>query len=91
MKLKPEEIEARLCDFPEWSQQNGKMTRIFRFDTYLDGVRFVQRTADIAEELNHHPDMLLSYGQVEVSVTTHDAGGITEKDFELAHRIEEAG
>jgi 4a-hydroxytetrahydrobiopterin dehydratase len=51
-------------------------------------MNLVNRVADLAEEANHHPDILISYNQVTFTLTTHDAGGITEKDFDLAQRIE---
>lgn len=88
MKLTDEHIVQRLAFLPDWKREGDSITRSFRFSTYMDGIQFVQKVAETAEELNHHPDLTIGYCLVTVSITTHDAGGITEKDFTLAARIE---
>lgn len=61
----------------------------FRFDGYQPAVDFTNKVANLAKEENHHPDILLSYGKVKVTLWTHKAGGLTENDFVLAAKIEE--
>lgn len=83
-----DEIEARLTDVPGWRIDESRLAKTFEFATYLDGVAFVDRIAGIAEEMDHHPDLLLTYRKVAVSVNTHDVGGISPLDFELARRVQ---
>jgi 4a-hydroxytetrahydrobiopterin dehydratase len=87
--LSPEVITKQLQTHPGWSWTGDRLIRSYSFDRYLDGLRFVQAIAHIAEEENHHPDLTLRYGEVIVSTTTHDANGVTEKDFQLIRRISE--
>lgn len=72
-----------------WNEQDGKIQKTFEFSSYWDGVLFATSVARIAEEMDHHPDMMISYQRVTVSVSTHDAEGITALDLELARRAEE--
>ncbi|SDW09722.1 4a-hydroxytetrahydrobiopterin dehydratase [Marininema mesophilum] len=88
MKLTTEEITLRLQNLPGWHEKEGKLTKQFRFQTYMEGVDFVNRVADLSEEVQHHPDVLLTYRQVELQLTTHDQGGITEKDFAWIQHLE---
>ena len=85
--LSEEEIEAQL---PEgWERDGQEIVRTFEFDSYLDGVGFLSGAAGLAEEAWHHPEMTVTWGEVEVRLTTHDAGGITENDLDLAARFDE--
>jgi 4a-hydroxytetrahydrobiopterin dehydratase len=83
-KMTQDEISGSLARSPEWSELNGQIQRTFQFDTFLEAMAFVNRIADYSEEVQHHPEMLIRYNKVTLTVSTHDAGGITEKDFELA-------
>ena len=83
-KLDQEHIDEKLQEFPEWSQSGETLQRTFRFDTFLGAMAFVSRIADLAEEHQHHPDILIRYNKVTLTLSTHDAGGITEKDFNYA-------
>lgn len=83
-KLTQDEITESLIRSPDWSELNGQIQRTFQFDTFLEAIAFVNRIAEYAEEVEHHPEMLIRYNKVTLTVSTHDAGGITEKDFELA-------
>ena len=88
MKLTAEEAKARLETLGSpWSIEGEILTRTFTFPDFRDSMKFANRVAEIADELNHHPDMHISYGSVTLSLTTHDAKGLSEKDFELAKRI----
>ncbi len=83
-KLDQEHIDEKLQEFPEWSQSGETLQRTFRFDNFLGAMAFVSRIADLAEEHQHHPDILIRYDKVTLTLSTHDAGGITEKDFNYA-------
>lgn len=87
-KLSWDQIEPRLTELPGWTATDSELSKTFDFPTYLQGVEFTRSVATIAEELDHHPDLLVSYRKVKVTVSTHDAGGLTEFDFELARRIQ---
>ena len=83
-KLATQEIDQRLKQYPEWSQSGDALQRTFNFETFLQAMSFVVRIAELAEDLGHHPDILVRYNKVTLTVSTHDAGGLTDKDFEFA-------
>jgi 4a-hydroxytetrahydrobiopterin dehydratase len=84
--LTDEEIEAQL---PEtWHRDGDEIVRTYEFDSYLDGLGFLSGAGGLAEDAWHHPEMTITWGEVEVRLTTHDAGGITEKDIDLAERMD---
>ena len=84
--LTDEEIDAQLPD--EWDRDGDEIVRTYEFDSYLDGVGFLSGAGGVAEDAWHHPEMTITWGEVEVRLTTHDAGGITEKDIDLAGRFD---
>lgn len=75
---------------PGWAlaDEGRVLVRTFRFGAYLDGIAFVNKVAAVAERLDHHPDLVVTYGGVEVRLTTHDAGGLTGRDLESAAAID---
>lgn len=83
-KLTADDIEAGLKDTPEWSEVSGTIQRTYQFDDFKASMAFVNKIADAAEQRQHHPDVLIRYNKVSLTLSTHDAGGITEKDFDLA-------
>lgn len=87
-KMATQEIEQRLQQFPDWSLTGDALQRTFNFDTFLQAMSFVVRIAELAEDLGHHPDILIRYNKVTLTVSTHDAGGLTEKDFEFARQAD---
>ncbi|MDX1918412.1 MAG: 4a-hydroxytetrahydrobiopterin dehydratase [Candidatus Caenarcaniphilales bacterium] len=90
-KLTPIEIEDFLVDFPEWSLSDSStpaIKKLYRFKNYIDTITFVNKISQIAESLNHHPDLFVKYGSVEVNIHTHDQGGLTELDFEFARKAD---
>jgi 4a-hydroxytetrahydrobiopterin dehydratase len=87
-KLTQEQIEARLADFPDWSVVGGALQRTFGFENFVEAMAFVNKVADQAEEVQHHPDILVRYNKVTLTLSTHDASGITAKDFDLARDID---
>lgn len=83
--LSPEEIESQLP--ANWELDGDEIGRTFEFDSYLAGIGFAAAVGGLAEEAFHHPDIHIGWREVEIRLTTHDAGGITEKDITLAERI----
>jgi len=79
------EIENRLPE--DWTREDSEIVRTFEFDSYLDGIGFAAGAGGIAEDAWHHPEMTIGYAEVEVRLTTHDAGGITDNDIDLATRL----
>ena len=91
--LSQQEIEERLKGVDGWRQdgpcQDGRcISRDFAFGSFKDAVAFVNRVAEVAEEIDHHPDITINYTRVSLSVTTHSKGGLTRRDFRLAGRID---
>ncbi|WP_405609480.1 4a-hydroxytetrahydrobiopterin dehydratase [Streptomyces sp. NBC_01511] len=87
--LTPQEIDDRLAVLPEWSAEDGRITRSYRLADHFAATAMVVHIARIQEELNHHSDLTLGYNTVDLAVNSHDVGGITERDFDLAARVEE--
>ena len=88
VKLSDSEVSERLEGLNGWSAEGGRISKTFAFSTYKDGVVFASAVAFAADKLNHHPDILIGYAKVTVSVNTHDVGGLSPYDFELARRID---
>ena len=88
VKLNDEEVQSRLENLPDWGLDQGKLYRHFVFGSFSEAFGFMTQVALLAETLNHHPEWSNVYDRVEIHLTTHDAGGISERDFELARRIE---
>jgi 4a-hydroxytetrahydrobiopterin dehydratase len=86
--LSDDEIERRLDDLPEWRREGDSITRQFKFGDFTGSVDFVNRIAPPAEEMNHHPDISISWNKVDLTLSTHSEGGLTQNDFELAARID---
>src|SRR5437868_4625680 len=87
-KLDDADIAARLRALPAWSLAAGKLHRDYRFADFVTAFGFMASAALAAEAMNHHPEWFNVYGTVRVDLTTHDAGGLTANDFELATRME---
>jgi len=85
--LDADQIAARLGELDGWKQQDGALARSFQFPDFVTAFGFMTSVALVAESMNHHPDWSNVYNRVAVKLSTHDAGGITELDFELAQRM----
>ena len=83
-KLATDDIAAKLQDMPDWTEINGSIQRTYAFPDFLKSIDFTNKLAAQAEEVQHHPDILIRYNKVTLTLSTHDAGGITDKDFDLA-------
>ncbi len=92
VELAEAQINEFLATLPGWRlvERAGRqrIEKVYKTGNFAAGVDLINRLAPVAEQLNHHPDVSLTYSAVKVEITTHDAGGITEKDFALARRIE---
>ena len=80
-KLSADQVQENLGELPNWSLNSDSLQRTFRFDDFLASMAFVDRIAQLAEQMQHHPDIMIRYNKVTLTLTTHDAGGITENDF----------
>ena len=85
--LNQEQIAAALASLPDWSMQGDALTRTFRFADFVHSIDFVERLADVAEERQHHPDIDIRYNKVTLRLSTHSAGGVTQRDVDLAEAI----
>jgi 4a-hydroxytetrahydrobiopterin dehydratase len=90
-KLTIGEIQQRLSGLTDWNVASDKLARKFTFKNFAESLEFINRVGAIAERRDHHPDVLFGWGYAEIFITTHDAGGITERDFELAREINTIG
>jgi len=87
-RLQAEEIDERLSKLDGWSRHGEALVREHKSEDFLGSVEFVNRVAPVAEDMSHHPDLAISWDTVTVAITTHSEGGLTEKDFTLAERID---
>lgn len=86
--LSPQEAAARVRSLPGWKIESGELVKTFTFQDFLGSIAFVNKIAKAAEDAGHHPDIDIRYSRVKITLTTHDAGGLTEKDFNLGGEIE---
>lgn len=89
-KLSESQIKERLQRLPRWSLRDGKLHREYAFADFAEAFGFMARCALVAEKSDHHPEWFNVYSKVVVDLATHDAGGITERDFALAEQMEKA-
>jgi len=87
-KLSDIEIQRALGARPGWTRRNNALTRTFEFPTFAAGIAFVNRVAEAADKMDHHPDIDIRYTKITFSLSTHSAGGITSRDFTLAEAID---
>jgi 4a-hydroxytetrahydrobiopterin dehydratase len=80
-------LNQALTSLPDWQLTGGALTRSFAFTDFGEAMSFVNSVAALAERAGHHPDIDIRYNEVKLALSTHDAGGITEKDFSLAAEI----
>jgi len=87
--LSAEDVSRALAELPGWSIENGKLHREFRFPNFVRAFSFMSAVALVAEKRDHHPEWFNVYGKVIVDLTTHDAGGVTQSDVNLARKMNE--
>jgi 4a-hydroxytetrahydrobiopterin dehydratase len=87
-KLSTVQIKMGLKEIPEWTKRNRAITRTYRFKDFVAAMKFVNAVAKLAEKAAHHPDIDIRWNQVTLTLTTHDQGGLTDKDFALARQAD---
>jgi len=85
--LTDDQITAELAESPGWTLEDGQITRTVRRKDFKESIIFVGAVAFLAEEANHHPDILIRWNKVTLTLSTHSAGGLTAADFSMARRI----
>jgi 4a-hydroxytetrahydrobiopterin dehydratase len=86
--LPESEVKSRLSSLPGWQIEAGELTRIFIHQDFRAALAFVNKVGELAEKAGHHPDIDIRYNKVRLGLVTHDAGGLTAKDFDLAASVD---
>lgn len=87
-KLSADEVVERLGNLNGWEAVDGKLVKKFSFANFAESLAFVNRVGEIAESIDHHPDIKFGWGFAEFEITTHDRGGVTDFDLDLAQKID---
>ncbi len=88
--MKSKDVQLQLETVPKWSKRAQTLVRTYQFKEFMQGLQFVTRIAKRAEKSQHHPDIDIRFNKVTLKLTTHDEGGLTEKDFSMARQCDEA-
>jgi 4a-hydroxytetrahydrobiopterin dehydratase len=83
------EVQQALQQLPGWKKNGNTIERHFQFGNFVQAMEFVNHIAEAAEAVNHHPDILISYNKVTLTLVSHDSGGVTQRDIKMAGRINE--
>lgn len=87
--LNAAELQQAVEGLAGWSAQDKTIERVFEFPNFVEAMGFVNRIAEAAEAVNHHPDITINYNKVKLSLTSHDSGGVTQRDVRMAGKINE--
>ncbi len=87
--LSENEIAEYLSNLEGWGHEGSRIVKQFKFKNFVESVGFVTKVAILAQRVDHHPDILIEYSKVTITLSTHSEGGLTEKDFNLASEIQE--
>lgn len=87
--LSEAEVQQALRELAGWKRNGNAIDRLFQFENFAKAMEFVNQIAEAAEAVNHHPDILISYNKVTLSLVSHDSGGVTNRDIKMAARINE--
>ncbi|MGI9628104.1 MAG: 4a-hydroxytetrahydrobiopterin dehydratase [Longimicrobiales bacterium] len=87
-KLKMDQIKTWIAAQSGWSYKDKSIRKEYAFSSFRDSIVFVNRIASIADDLDHHPDIDVRYSKVKLTISTHDSGGVTQKDLSLAEKID---
>ena len=87
-RLSEPEIQKSLASVPGWEIKDGALSKLYKFEDFAQAMVFVNRAAELAEEADHHPDILIRYNKVSLTLVTHSEGGLTKKDFDLAREVD---
>jgi 4a-hydroxytetrahydrobiopterin dehydratase len=88
--LSDDEVKSRLAGLDGWELVGDAIEKQFQLDDFSGSVEFVNRITPVANEMNHHPDLAISWNKVTVTLSTHSEGGLTDADFELARKIDQS-
>jgi 4a-hydroxytetrahydrobiopterin dehydratase len=88
-KLTNDEIQSRMKDIPGWRLENDMIVKDWSFKDFAEAMEFIDKIADLAEAHDHHPEIFNVYNKLTLRFSTHDAGGITERDFKIAREIDD--
>jgi 4a-hydroxytetrahydrobiopterin dehydratase len=88
--LTDHQAQSLLTSLPDWNIQGGELVRTFSFKDFRASLAFVNRVGELAESAGHHPDIDIRYNKVRLALVTHDAGGLTNNDFDLAAKADKA-
>ncbi|MCI0453434.1 MAG: 4a-hydroxytetrahydrobiopterin dehydratase [Candidatus Dadabacteria bacterium] len=88
--LSEKEIRDKLKGLEGWELKGNEIYKVYKHKTFKDAIAFVNKVSDLAEEANHHPDFLIQYNKVTLTLSTHSEGGVTNNDINLAKRIDRA-
>lgn len=86
--ISDDDLSAALKKLPEWELEDAAISRTVEFEEFMEAIDFVNLVAEVAEDAHHHPDIDIRESRVTISLTTHDVGGVTELDLEMANRID---
>jgi 4a-hydroxytetrahydrobiopterin dehydratase len=89
--LNAPEILSALHSLPGWKLNGNAIERAYEFPNFVQAMEFVNRVAEAAEAVNHHPDITVSYNKVKLALTSHDSGGVTQRDIRMAGKLNELG
>jgi 4a-hydroxytetrahydrobiopterin dehydratase len=87
--LSDSDLQQALALLPGWKRNGKAIERVFEFENFVKAMEFVNQIAEAAEAVNHHPDILINYNKVTLSLISHDSGGVTQRDIKMAGRINE--
>ena len=87
-KLSADQVRSAIATMPGWNLEGAEIAKQYTFDNFMGSVGFVNRLAEVAEAANHHPDLAINWNKVRVSLSTHSANAITERDVEVAKKID---
>ena len=85
--LSSDAAQSSLAQLSGWQIESGELVRTFQFPDFVAALKFVNQVGDLAEKAGHHPDIDIRYNRVRLALVTHSAGGLTEKDFDLAAQV----
>lgn len=88
MLLTEQEINEKLETLSNWKKEKKEITKTYKFADFIESMKFVNLLVEPAEKLGHHPDIIISYNKVTLVLSTHDEGGLTDKDFDLAKQFD---
>ncbi len=87
-RFSEDEIKSKLSKAKGWKRVGKEIKRTYTFDDFNQSIAFVNKVASLAEKADHHPDILIQYDKVTLTLSTHDEGGLTSRDFKLAERMD---